>query len=357
MKQLMVVQTLVALAAMAGCQAQTQPETPGGDEPAPPPREPPAHTSTSVAHARVVLLATFQDEHFITWSYDLEAAQMSKVASGFLASHASPSGQRLVGVLEDGLRWAVTGRDGTDVHTFPEGYFGATLVDDSHVLICREGQQGSSTDDILAVDLESGREELLTQAAGEIWDDVHLRLTPDGRRVTFTRLNNRPGVYVLDLDSKEVTLLVSNAAGAWWSPDGTRFLTVMRGEGRRLAMFGTGEGQVERRDLHNGSAIGHWLDDRRLLINRASTRGIGNVVLRDLEGGEDVLVAEDVHFGEGSVFGWIVAVTEGSFVFLGVEDGQGLDLRRFDLDGGPDSVEVLATGLGEGGLILGAFAE
>lgn len=348
--------TMLLILSCAGCRTQTPVVAPAPDEEQP--QERPAEaTSPSAPPTGTLLLATATGESFSTWSYGFESARMERIASGFLATHVSPSGQRLIGVIEGSSDWAVYDRNGNVVHTFPSGYFGAALVDDTHVLICRRGQgsgSGTRSDEILSVDLESGSEVVLVQIGGSIWDDVHLRLSPDGRHATFSRLGGERGMYALNLDAKEVSLLVQDGAGAWWSPDGSRFLCLLREPERALAMFRFINDHASReRLIYTGTSVGGWFDDQRLLILRGTEQGAGSVFVHDLQSREERVVASDIFFDNFAGFGFFAALGDGSVALLGASSAQGLDLRRVVLDEGPGSFEVLASNLGEIGIILG----
>jgi hypothetical protein len=90
---------------------------------------------------------------------------------------------------------------------------------------------------------------------------------------------------------------------------------------------------------------------------RGSERGVGAVSVHDLESREERVIASDIFFDNFAGFGFFAALGDGSVALLGVGSGQGLDLRRVDLDEGPESVEILASDLGEVGIILGQFEQ
>jgi Tol biopolymer transport system component len=134
-------------------------------------------------------------------------------------------------------------------------------------------QSGPSTydGDISSVDILTGKVRKLVSGPT---NDVEPRISPDGRRVAFSRsptlnitaaLDHLDGsiapaeLYVADLDSGEPRRLASGIwPGALWSPDGSRLAAVTHDLGRLLIVSADGASPVIRVDLPPGVGTMTW---------------------------------------------------------------------------------------------------
>jgi dipeptidyl aminopeptidase/acylaminoacyl peptidase len=151
------------------------------------------------------------------------------------------------------LRQPGTGNisDAADVAVSPDGrtaVFSATIVDE----LC-----GVPPTRIASIDLESGDVRVMTSGPN---NDRLPRFSPDGRQIAFLSDRGRIGdfqLYLLDPTSGAVRAV--GPANGWveflqWSPDGTRILIGVAGDGADVA---GGQGAITRKI--NSGAISSWM--------------------------------------------------------------------------------------------------
>lgn len=345
---------LLALTPLA-CRTQPLVETTPVEE-ASAPRSPQTEAETLET---LVFATVGQSAQFTTWGLDLTAprAAPEPLLVGLLATEISPDGERFLGIMQGDHGWAITERGSREVIPLPEGYTSPTFSEIEHLVAVRSSSSnGAERSEIRVIDLEHQSETTLVTVEGEIWDDIPLILTPDGSAVIFFQFREPRGSRSVDFDQARV-LPFSPGAGCWWSPDGTRFLTIAREGSRSIELYGYDGGQPQHlRTVMEGPAVGGWIDDDHIIAQRALERGRGNIVLYDLASTEERLVAEGAFFDNISVHGWFALDSRGEerhLYYLGMTQGEGLTLNRVPLEGDPGDAVTLAGDLGVAGVILG----
>lgn len=272
---------------------------------------------------------------------------------GFVAVAMSPSARIFAGIgagraAEVRSLSGETLRELTNVECLP------AFVDEDRLLSCRRSRDDSpARDAIVEVTISSGAERVVFQTDLGIWDDIPLRLSPDGRHLGVG-LERR--LHLVDLDAGTSQAVTPLTHVIWWEPGGDRFLAAVVEEPGELFLGGTAQGGPPTLlSLGSGSILGAWLGRSTVAVARTGSEPRqGRLFVRDLDSGAERAVADGVWLDDEALYGWAAGFAGGQgILFVGAAPENKVDLRLADLGADPPTVETIAGGVGRFAIVLG----
>jgi Tol biopolymer transport system component len=172
--------------------------------------------------------------------------------------------------------------------------------------------------------------------------------SPDSRTVAFSGEYDNPGIYLLDVETLEVTRFLPELFGGtsqWgaqiyylqWSPDGSRLAFASDGDIQVINADGTG---TRRLTTHPALELDpRFSPDGKSVAFRRMIGSAGNIVIMDIESGQERTVYDRSEDSGGELLVWspdgkrlafATSTPEGQGIFIMNNDGTG----RYQLTAG-----------------------
>lgn len=303
-----------------------------------------------------VMVSVFGDGGSETFTLDVDdPAQRTPFAAGHVVVARAPRGDAFAALnvrdgrprTEDGF--VVLDREGQPRERFPSECLPA-LIDAHQLVLCEESAPEGAPPRaaIVSVEVDSGERTVLGAAEGQVWDDIPLRVVPEGDAVTFhLRGPETRGLYRAPLAGGGLTEFLRDGYYATFLPSRPMAFALTRTGERDLHQYDYVDGTLRnpRAVPVEGALVAVPLDDDTVLL--FVRVGDAWALHRwSLASGQTQVVDDSVSVDDSTAFGPVARVGGDRFVYFG-QGADGAEVRIAPVGGGAPQT-LVAGGFREG---------
>jgi hypothetical protein len=293
--------------------------------------------------------------------YDGAVGKAKVLQAGSMCLGVSPAGKTFCSWTKKGsgdLEFRSVKSPETVVASLPKTFAWPAFLNEDTVFLPNYKPKGDENVkfELLRLSLKSGERVSVAAFPDTSWDDIPIRLTPDGKKLTFFLRGKVRGLQVLDLESGKSSPL-PGVTMLNWAPDSSHCAVWSKKEkGMSLRKLEGGALSIVE-PFPQGAILGVWVSKDAMVYAKMDVKaaGGGALVYRDMKTQKEVTCTQTYGIDSMGLLTLATTLPQGRFAFVEQDEvSKASRLVLAKVEGGKVSKQTLVTHSGgRVGMIFG----